>query len=300
MNHLKSRIRNKENVRKTYFAFKLIFLVILEVFYAGNTLISPFLVQYEILNHVIRALIFLLSTNLIFSLGRIITLRIYLQQREETKVQPNFVVGIDRIEFLLNLLAILISLMLAFGIRPLEFLTSITIVAAAIALLTKDYITNIVNGLIMMFSDQLEIGDKVQIGMHTGFIRDITLINLVFKNDAGEIILIPNTMALTTDVVNYSKNNTHQLIFDAELSFKKELHLTELERVLEVILEQYALVVQKEGAQLTLLDRKIDTVSIRYQFPIKSGEKETELQVKKSINQALIDWQYAVQKGELL
>ena len=300
MNHLKSRIRNKENVRKTYFAFKLIFLVILEVFYAGNTLISPFLVQYEILNHVIRALIFLLSTNLIFSLGRIITLRIYLQQREETKVQPNFVVGIDRIEFLLNLLAILISLMLAFGIRPLEFLTSITIVAAAIALLTKDYITNIVNGLIMMFSDQLEIGDKVQIGRHTGFIRDITLINLVLKNDAGEIILIPNTMALTTDVVNYSKNNTQQLIFDAELSFKKELHLTELERVLEVILEQYALVVQKEGAQLTLLDRKIDTVSIRYQFPIKSGEKETELQVKKSINQALIDWQYAVQKGELL
>ena len=300
MNHLKSRIRNKENVRKTYFAFKLIFLVILEVFYAGNTLISPFLVQYEILNHVIRALIFLLSTNLIFSLGRIITLRIYLQQREETKVQPNFVVGIDRIEFLLNLLAILISLMLAFGIRPLEFLTSIPIVAAAIALLTKDYITNIVNGLIMMFSDQLEIGDKVQIGRHTGFIRDITLINLVLKNDAGEIILIPNTMALTTDVVNYSKNNTHQLIFDAELSFKKELHLTELERVLEVILEQYALVVQKEGAQLTLLDRKIDTVSIRYQFPIKSGEKETELQVKKSINQALIDWQYAVQKGELL
>ena len=63
MNHLKSRIRNKENVRKTYFAFKLIFLGILEVFYAGNTLISPFLVQYEILNHVIRALIFLLSTN---------------------------------------------------------------------------------------------------------------------------------------------------------------------------------------------------------------------------------------------
>ena len=300
MNHLKSSIRNKENIRKTYFAFKLFFLVILEVFYAGNTLISPFLVQYEILNHVIRALIFLLSANLIFSLGRIITLRIYLQQREETKVQPNFVVGIDRIEFLLNLLAILISLMLAFGIRPLEFLTSITIVAAAIALLTKDYITNIVNGLIMMFSDQLEIGDKVQIGRHTGFIRDITLINLVLKNDAGEIILIPNTMALTTDVVNYSKNNTHQLIFDAELSFKNELHLTELERVLEVILEQYALVVQKEGAQLTLLDRKIDTVTIRYQFPIKSGEKEAEIQVKKSINQALIDWQYAVQKGELL
>jgi len=272
MNHLKSSIRVKENVRKTYFAVKLILLIILQIFYAGDTIVAPFLEKYEIINHIARALIFLLSANLIFSLGRIITLRIYLQQREETKVQPNFMLGIDRIEFLLNLIAILISLMLAFGIQPLEFLTSITIVAAAIALLTKDYITNIVNGLIMMFSDQLEIGDKIQIGRHTGFIRDITLINMVLKNDAGEIILIPNTMALSEDVVNFSKNNTHQVIFDAEITSKNEIHLNQLEESLQQILVQYPDVVVKEGAQLNILERKTENLLIRYQFPIKSGE----------------------------
>ena len=300
MNHLKSSIRTKENVRKTYFAIKLILLVLLEIGYAGETVIAPFLVKYELLNHIIRALIFLLSANLIFSLGRIITLRIYLRQREETKVQPNFVVGIDRIEFLLNLIAILISLMLAFGIQPLEFLTSITIVAAAIALLTKEYITNIVNGLIMMFSDQLEIGDKIQIGRHTGFIRDITLINLVLKNDAGEIILIPNTMVLSSDVVNFSKNNTHQVIFDAEIPSKNEVHISQLEESLLLVLEGFSESVSKEGAQLNVLERKMDNLLIRYQFPIKSGEKQTEIQVKKSINQALIDWNYELRKGELL
>lgn len=300
MNHLKSSIRVKENVRKTYFAFKLILLIVFEIFYAGETVVAPFLEKYELLNHIIRAFIFLLSANLIFSLGRIITLRIYLQQREETKVQPNFVVGIDRIEFLLNLIAVLISLMLAFGIQPLEFLTSITIVAAAIALLTKDYITNIVNGLIMMFSDQLEIGDKIQIGRHTGFIRDITLINLVLKNDAGEIILIPNTMALAEDVVNFSKNNTHQVIFDAEITSKNEIHLNQLEDSLLVVLGQFPEVVIKEGAQLNILERRTENLLIRYQFPIKSGEKQAEIQVKKSINQALIDWNYELRKGELL
>jgi small-conductance mechanosensitive channel len=208
--------------------------------------------------------------------------------------------GIDRIEFLLNLIAVLIFLMLAFGIQPLEFLTSITIVAAALALLTKDYITNIVNGLIMMFSDQLEIGDKIQIGRHTGFIRDITLINLVLKNDAGEIILIPNTMALSEDVVNFSKNNTHQVIFDAEITSKNEIHLSQLEDSLKVILGQFPEVVTKEGAQLNILERRTENLLIRYQFPIKSGEKQTEIQVKKSINQALIDWNYELRKGELL
>ncbi|TDQ17554.1 small-conductance mechanosensitive channel [Algoriphagus boseongensis] len=296
MNHLKTSIRIKENVRRRNFIIKLVLLIILEVFYAGKTVVEPFLEQYELLGHVLRALIFLLSTNLIISLGRIITLRIYLRQREDSKVQPNFMIGIDRIATLLNVIGILISLMLAFGIRPLEFLTSITIVAAAIALLTKEYITNIVNGLIMMFSDQLEIGDKIQIGKHTGFIRDITLINLVLKNDSGEIILIPNTLALTSDVVNYSKNNTHQVILDAEISSKIDLKLNDLEAQLTKLLEKYPEVVYKEGAQLNILERKADSLLVRFQFPIKTHEKSTEIQVKKDLSQALLDLNHEPRK----
>ena len=292
MNQLKSSIRSKENVRKRNFVIKLVILIVLEVIYAGDTFFRPFLEKFEIWNQIIRALIFLISANLIIALGRFITLRIYLRQREETKVQPNFVLGIDRIEGLLNSFAILISSMLAFGIKPLEFLTSITIVAAAIALLTKDYITNIVNGLIMMFSDQLEIGDKIQIGRHTGFIRDITLINLVLQNDAGEIILIPNSMALNTDVVNFSKNNTHQVIFDFEISSKNEIYLDALENTLTENLKKYPEIVFSEGAQLNVLERKAETMLVRFQFPIKTGEKPTEIVVKKEINQAFIHWNH--------
>lgn len=292
MNHLKSSIRSKENVRKRNFAIKLLLLIILEIIYEGNTFLSPFLEKHEILTRIIRTLIFLFSANLIISLGRIITLRIYLRQREETKVQPNFMLGIDRIAGILTSFALMICLMLVFGIRPFEFLTSITIVAAAIALLTKEYITNIVNGLIMMFSDQLEIGDKIQIGRNVGFIRDITLINLVLKNDSGEIILIPNTMALTTDVVNFSKNNTHQVIFDSEISSKNEIHLNELEESLTELLKKYPEVVFAEGAQLNVIERKAETFLVRFQFPIKTGEKPTEILVKKEVNQSLIQWNH--------
>jgi small-conductance mechanosensitive channel len=297
MNHLKSSIRNKENVRKRNFAIKLFLLIILEIIYEGDTFLSPFLEKYEIINRIVRTLIFLLSANLMISLGRIVTLRIYLRQREDTKVQPNFLLGIDRIAGILTSFALLICLMLVFGIRPLEFLTSITIVAAAIALLTKEYITNIVNGLIMMFSDQLEIGDKIQIGRHIGFIRDITLINLVLKNDSGEIILITNTMALTTDVVNFSKNNTHQVIFDIEISSKNEIHLNSLEESLSELLKKYPDIVFAEGAQLNVIERKAETFLVRFQFPIKTGEKPTEILVKKEINQALIHWNHEHRQG---
>ncbi|SFT69728.1 Mechanosensitive ion channel [Algoriphagus locisalis] len=258
--------------------------------FESNSWFSPFFESHIIASNLIRAIIFLLSGNLIISLARIITLRFYLQKTEETKVQPNFVIGIDRLSTLLNIMIILITLMLAFGVRPLEFLTSITIVAAAIALLTKDYITNIVNGLIMMFSDQLEIGDKILIGKNVGFIRDITLINMVLKTETGEIVIVPNTLALTSEVVNYSKNNAHQVIFDSEIPFFSKLQLIDLEQQLSKALGPFSELVFVEGAQLNVIERKPESMIIRYQFPIKSGEKATEISVRKAINQELINW----------
>lgn len=297
MNHLKTSIQSRENLRKRNFAIKLIFLLLLVFSSEGDTLFAQLLDRYPILSNIVRGLIFLLTSNLLISMGRIITLRFYLQKTDDAKVQPNFVIGIDRISSIVNVNIILISFMLAFGIKPLEFLTSITIVAAAIAILTKEFIANIINGLIIMFSDQLEIGDKIHIGKSTGFIRDITLSNITLKNDTGEIILIPNSMVLSSEVINYSKNNAHQMIFDTELPYSSESDLGLLEQRLIGSLKDFETIVYVDGAQLNVLERKAENFLVRFQFPIKSGEKPTEIQVRKLINQTLIDWSHEQRKA---
>jgi small-conductance mechanosensitive channel len=297
MNHLKTSIQSRENLRKRNFAFKLIFLLLLVFFSEGDTIFAQLLDRYSILSNIVRGLIFLLTSNLLISMGRIITLRFYLQKTDDAKVQPNFVIGIDRISSIVNVNIILISFMLAFGIKPLEFLTSITIVAAAIAILTKEFIANIINGLIIMFSDQLEIGDKIHIGNSTGFIRDITLSNITLKNDTGEIILIPNSMVLSSEVINYSKNNAHQMIFDTELPYSSESDLGLLEQRLIDALKDFETVVYVDAAQLNVLERKAENFLVRFQFPIKSGEKPIEIQVRKLINQTLIDWSHEQRKA---
>ncbi|WPR75436.1 mechanosensitive ion channel family protein [Algoriphagus sp. NG3] len=297
MNQLKSIIKNQENRRRRNFFLKLILLLILIVVFESKTWISPFLEGFSILNNSIRALIFLISGNLIISLARIITLQFYLKRTEDSRVQPNFIVGIDRLATLFNMIIVLISLILLFGVEPLKFLTSITIVAAAIALLTKDYITNIVNGLIIMFSDQLEIGDKILIGKNVGFIRDITLINMLLKTETGEIVIVPNTLVLTSEVVNYSKNNSHQVILDSEIPFHTAIQLNDLEKTLNESLASFSDYVYVDGAQLNVLERKPESLIIRYQFPIKSGEKTVEKNVKKAINQTLINWSNETRKA---
>ncbi len=289
MYHLKTSIQSKESIKRRNFAFKLLLLIVLDYIYVADTMLRPFLDSHPEVTNLIRALVFLLSSNLIISLGRFAALRFYLKKTREEKVQPNFVIGIDRISWILNVIILLISLMLAVGIRPLEFLTSITIVAAAIAVLTKDYITNIANGLIIMFSDQLEIGDKIHIGKNTGFIRDITLINLILKSETGEIIIVPNSMVLATEIVNYSRNNAHQMIFDFELKNEISLQLNELEEKLKRELKPFSEVVYLKGAQLNIFERKSESSLVRFQFPIKTGEKESESKLRKIVNQSILN-----------
>jgi len=297
MNQLKSIIKNKENVRRRNFVIKLVLLIALEYLYEGNSFFTNYISDNVLIQATLRSLIFLLSGNLVISLGRIAVLKFYLQKTDDHKVQPNFVIGIGRISSILNVNILLISVMLLFNVKPLEFLTSITIVAAAIALLTKEYITNIVNGLIIMFSEQLEIGDKIAVGKNTGFIRDITLVNLVLKGETGEIILVPNNLIFSSEVVNYSKNNSHQVIIDSEIPFHSKVQLEELESCLSKELKPFEDRVFVDGAQLNVLERKPESLVVRFQFPIKTGEKGIEKNAKNAINQAIINWSHERRKA---
>ena len=99
--------------------------------------------------------------------------------RLKSNIKDNFILGIDRIQSILDTVFFALAFIVFLGNDPKSFLTSITIVAAAIALTFKDYITNMINGLIIMFSDQLSLGDHIKIKDIDGKIVDITLINMV-------------------------------------------------------------------------------------------------------------------------
>jgi hypothetical protein len=86
-----------------------------------------------------------------------------------------------------------------------EFFTSISILGAAIAIVAKDYFSNAINGMILMFNNQISIGDHIQIGAHKGKITHISLLNLQIVNEEDDLIYIPNTNVLILDIINYTK-----------------------------------------------------------------------------------------------
>jgi small-conductance mechanosensitive channel len=286
MNMGKSAIEAKETRNRIFFILKVILYFLL-------TIISEYWDMPETLffarvSNLFSALSFLLAGNIIISLGCIFLVRFYLRKKRADPLHSNFVLGVNRIAGVLNVIIFLITLMILFDIRPLEFLSSITIVAAAIALLSKDYITNMINGLIIMFSDQLTLGDNVKIGDQKGKILDVTLINLVLLNEDDDIVMIPNNTVLTSLVINHSRQYIKKLSFEFELK-PTNLNLDRLEASLLEVLREYEDDVTTNSFSMKALQIQKDAVKIKCQFLLNTNEKQTERIIKRKINQKIIN-----------
>ncbi|WP_373521372.1 mechanosensitive ion channel family protein [Aquiflexum sp.] len=229
------------------------------------------------MNSLHTAILFLLGGNILISLARLITARVYLSKSKDEKVHGNFLLGISWISNILNSLVFVIALMLAFDIQPLKFLTSLTIVAAAIAILSKDYVTNIINGLIMMFTDQFSLGDTIRIGDTQGLIEDITLLNVVLKQDDGYKTMVPNSLILNAQVTNFKNLKQKKIEFPLELphGFKYDISTinSRLTKTFEKRIEEKS--ISNLNLKLQNIQKEFITLKVSFETPV---EKETEVQ----------------------
>ncbi|MEX2569001.1 MAG: mechanosensitive ion channel domain-containing protein [Cyclobacteriaceae bacterium] len=285
MKSAKSQIEVKEGRKRIFFVLKLFCYILLTVLVEFVDFESdPILSR---LSGLLSALTFLLAGNILISMGRIFLVRFYLRKKQADPLQSNFVLGINRIASMLNVAVILIALMLFFEIKPFEFLSSITIVAMAIALLSKDYIINMINGLIIMFSDQITLGDHILIGEQKGRIQDITFLNVVLLNEDHDLIMVPNSLILTSQITNYSRQNVKKITFELEVKSGPGVNVDKMENTLKTETKQFGNQINNLSLK-TLLILK-DSVKLKLQVQLNSVPKETEHKIRRKINQTLID-----------
>lgn len=233
-----------------------------------------------------NALSFFLGANLVISLAWLVILSWYTRRRNRQRPieKDNFILGLNRISSVLNTIFLLLAITFFFGVNPLKFVTSITIVAAAIALLTKDYITNMINGLIIMFSDQLSLGDHVRIGDVKGRVMDITLINVVLQNEDDDIVIIPNSVVFTSIVLNQSKQNIRKLTIEFELDHKHPYTIRGLEDRLKASIGEYSRSYSPESFSLKTMEIKKDFVQFKLQLLMPQTNRDIERLIRRALN----------------
>lgn len=140
-----------------------------------------------------------------------------------------------------------------------------------------------------MFSDQITLGDHIMVGEHHGEIKDITLLNVVLLNEDHDLVMVPNSILLTANIVNHSRQNIRKLTFSFETLKTPFLNVDGMEKKLKKTIAPYTKEVRNDSLSLKVTEILKDTVKMKLQVQLNGQSGESEKKIRRVINQSIIN-----------
>ncbi|MGB4959874.1 MAG: mechanosensitive ion channel domain-containing protein [Saprospiraceae bacterium] len=233
---------------------------------------------YDFLHSIIEFLILLTMLNIVSA----IMIMIYrLRKNIPYKFTDNVINGINNLYYLILTFGAIMMVLGFWGIDFKDLLTSLSIVAAAIAIISKDYVSGIISGIIISFSKEINIDDYVLIGEHKGKILEINLSKITLLNEDDDIIYIPNDKVYMSEIINYTKKEIKKVSIDFELAIEYHTTIEQLENNLADALRDFHLYIEPESFNIKIVDIHHDFLSLKFQYKFKEVNRDIEKLIRK-------------------
>jgi small-conductance mechanosensitive channel len=214
--------------------------------------------------------------------ARLMTIAFYRPQGGVKK--DNFTAGLSQIARIVYSLIFGVLVLSMFSISMKEAITTLSLLAAALVLITKDYISNLINGMYMTFARIVNIGDTVKIADTKGKIIDITLSNVHLLNEDDDIVYIPNNNVFQGHIINYTRRELKKSSIDFELDIAQVEHLEKLEKEIIYALRDLQDLIQPESMVLKVNSIKHEYCSFKFQYILNDTlNKEHDNKVKRQV-----------------
>jgi MscS family membrane protein len=214
--------------------------------------------------------------------ARLMTIAFYRPQGGVKK--DNFTTGISQIARIVYSLLFAVIIMSLFAISVKEAITTLSLLAAALVLITKDYISNLINGMYMTFARIVNIGDTVKIADSKGKIIDITLSNVHLLNEDDDIVYIPNNNVFSSQIINYTRRELKKSSIDFELDVNYIDQLEKLEREIIFALKDQQELILQDSMVLKVNGIKHDYCAFKFQYILNDPlNKEHDNRIRRQV-----------------
>lgn len=239
-------------------------------------------------NLVINFFIFLLGLNLL-----IILLSFWYRRRNKMSGSDydNVTIGLNNVYYLILTAAVIFTVLGFFGIDPKTLFTSLSIVAAAIAIVSKEFLSEVISGVILSFSKEISVGDYLKIGEHKGRIIDLKFTKIVFQNEDDDIVFIPNFTVFNSDIVNYTRNQTRKVNVEFEVMLDAIKNVNELEKDLIDAVSEFHLHIEKKSYNLKIEAIHKDYLSLKFQYILlQNDDRRLEQEIRRATVRRVVDY----------
>ncbi|HPQ98702.1 MAG: mechanosensitive ion channel [Lewinellaceae bacterium] len=213
----------------------------------------------------------------------------YLRRKGPESKSDNVVVGLQNIYFIIVTLFTMLTIA-GFWFDIWHLLTSLTVVAAAIAIISKDYLSEIISGIIITFSHEVRINDYIKVGDQKGKIIDITLTKIAMLNDDDDVIYIPNNQVYSSQIINYTQRELKKVNIEFETPVEVVGRIEDLEQDLIHELQEFEHLIVKDSYWLKVVDIKKDHLSFKFSYVLKQLNRDHETQIRKKTVRKVVDF----------
>lgn len=268
-------------MQQVIFRYLIRFTLLASLYYLKNLLETYKLniaQAYFFFDSIIEFLILLTIVNIVTAA----LIMIYrLRKNIPYKFTDNVINGINNLYYIIVTFGLILMFLGFWGIDFKSLLTSLSIVAAAIAIISKEYVSGIISGIIISFSKEINIDDYVKISDHKGKITDINLTKVSLLNEDDDVIYIPNDKVYMSEIINYTKKEIKKVSIDFELNIQYHTTIEQLEQNLSDSLRDFHQYIEPDSFNIKIVDVHHDFLSLKFQYKLKEINRDIERLIRK-------------------
>jgi small-conductance mechanosensitive channel len=202
--------------------------------------------------------------------------------------KDNVTIGLSNLFMLFIAIYGVISVFGLFGVSISTMFTTLSIVAAALAILSKDFFADIISGMVISFSREISIEDYVKVGEHKGKIIDINITKTALLNEDDDIIFLPNSTVFSSDIINYTKKQIKKTTIEFEVPTGAFPSVDQLEEQLRAAMDEFHHLIEPNSYSLRVVNIKKDLITYKFQYSLVQFNRDLERQVKRKAVRHLI------------
>jgi small-conductance mechanosensitive channel len=203
--------------------------------------------------------------------------------------KDNFTIGINHISKIIYGVLMTAIVMSLLNISIKEALTTLSLLAAALVVMTKDYISNVINGMYITFTKLVNIGDQVAIGNSRGKILDITLTNVHLLSEDDDIIYIPNNKVFSEEIINYTRRELKKSYIDFQVNPYTLSDINVIEKTLWDEIYAFHTDIIPDTFSVKTVQIKVDAIDCKVHYILKDPlDKTVDVQIKRILKRKIV------------
>ena len=145
--------------------------------------------------------------------------------------------------------------------------------------------------MIIMFSNEIQLKEIIQIGEYKGKIIDINFLNIELKTGDGNIVFVPNAKVLNSEIVNFSKSKIKTIRKEFYLDFGFFGKIDQLEsEISKELEEQFKEVSGLDSVELEIEDIRFNRVKVNLLITVSRYTLSIENKISKFASRYILEF----------